>query len=1114
MTQTEASPPAPEEETSRPNAAADAAATATTEADAESQPEPQPWTPERVSEWNAYYDIYVMLAALLLAFVASAVRVDENNPLVWTHLKTGELTVQQGYPVVSDSFSYSETGTRWVNIPWLFQWSHAAIFRLVRDLVPPDPADPTANQASAEQLAIGVLIGITALVRLITAWILLKIRRPGPGLWWSAVCVALALGAVVGPTRNGGIAGPGMVAPSTWGMLLLAIEMLLLHRAYNEGRRGALYGLVPLFLVWVNLDDSFVVGLLILAAAAVGRVLDGSSAGTLVRRSATSLTDDWTDEKKPRSEIRPVSTSVGLVVLVLCVAVCLANPSTYRVFLTSMASLLSILGTKSGTFRPGEISYFGKQIQMHGDWYWFTGFYVVMVAIGLSSFLLNARRFAWSRFLPFAVIAVLWAILMGYRQEYAIVFAAVTAINGQEWYHDRFGTQGRLGFLPALWSTGGRLVTLGVLFFCVSAAITGWGRQPEEPRFGFSFDANDFAFEAAEYLARQQDIKGNILNTTTAQGDALIWKAYPARRTFIDSRNLFTNEKREALRLLRLAIRDDDADEWKPVLDRYDISAVMIDLAGASGAIETYKRLTQSPNWIPFYDDGRVVIFGRADAREPDLATFKNNRLVPELRAYRVVQSVPSADRPPTPTSWIDDFFKNRLAGRPQTHTNAAVRWLQGGMVVGDQPTLPDPARCLLAIREARTALAKNPDDWVAYRLLDAAYRFLAQAETALLSGIPLDRQNQGRVSALVPNIDVLTMRFKQRATALNYAILTTPPPKTPDARRELQALNMELFQLFLRAGYIDLARDRLQIVVDQIQPGDFPTPEAETQYRQQLEQLNQRVKQVEDNLVELQVERQAGPVEKAMAARNQGAPGLAIGELEEANRGNMSPLLVKPQLVDLFCFTGQPDRAVELLSTGASEDPNLGTEPGTSFMRQGQVYCLLGNYTTAAHLWQERAIPRLRFDRSLRALTMAQLLTRGELTHATNISLILPTLVSRQAHWEYELALCLLESGSPDRAAEYFTRALKLVPELSVRPIITYYLEKLGKPVPELPKKADLPQPRAGTTVDSLLRGPGPSPATSPLAAPNPTAASPAPAEPAKPKPGNAAVSGETKKK
>ncbi len=163
------------------------------------------------------------------------------------------------------------------------------------------------------------------------------------------------------------------------------------------------------------------------------------------------------------------------------------------------------------------------------------------------------------------------------------------------------------------------------------------------------------------------------------------------------------------------------------MLDRYGISAVMIDLAGAGGAIETYKRLNQSPNWIPFYDDGRVVIFGRADASEPDLATFKKNRLEPELQAYRVAKPVPSADRPPTPTSWIDDIFKNRLAGKPQTHSNAALRWLQGGNVDPDQPVRPDPARCILAIREARTATANNPDDFVAYRLLDAAYRLPAR---------------------------------------------------------------------------------------------------------------------------------------------------------------------------------------------------------------------------------------------------------------------------------------------------------------------------------------------------------------------------------------------------
>ncbi len=216
------------------------------------------------------------------------------------------------------------------------------------------------------------------------------------------------------------------------------------------------------------------------------------------------------------------------------------------------------------------------------------------------------------------------------------------------------------------------------------------------------------------------------------------------------------------------------------------------------------------------------------------------------------------------------------MLGRPQSHTNAAGRWLQGADVDVDQPGIPDPARCLLAIREARTALAKNPDDWLAYRLLEVAYRYLTLQETAILGGLPLTPENQDRISRLTPNIDILNTRFKQRVTALNYAIATTPPPKSPEARRELQNLNIELYNLYLQAGFLDLARDRLQLAIDSSDPSDFQ-PQQKAQYQQMLDQLNQRVKQIEEGMMDLQVERQAGPIEKAAYARGQGAPGLAI---------------------------------------------------------------------------------------------------------------------------------------------------------------------------------------------------------------------------------------------
>ena len=57
---------------------------------------------------------------------------------------------------------------------------------------------------------------------------------------------------------------------------------------------------------------------------------------------------------------------------------------------------------------------------------------------------------------------------------------AVLALNGQEWYHDTIGTEGRLGNGWAVWSTGGRLVTIALIFGAIFQATTGWGGQVGE----------------------------------------------------------------------------------------------------------------------------------------------------------------------------------------------------------------------------------------------------------------------------------------------------------------------------------------------------------------------------------------------------------------------------------------------------------------------------------------------------------------------------------------------------------------------------------------------------------------------------------------------------------
>ena len=1070
--------------------------------EAEAEPPPEPWTPERVSEWNAYYDVYVMAAALLLVFIVSCNYV--AGPRIFADLKAGQLIHAHSGPVLTDEFSYTEAGQRWVDVPWLFQWACAALYNFVYGLVPTDPTDPTANRGRADQIAIGTLVVLDALIRLATAWVLLKIRHRGPGLWWSAVCVTLAFGVVYHPLFGilmGGIAGVPTLGPATWGLFFMALELLIVFRAFGQGRGGSLWLLIPLFLLWANCDVSFLTGLVVLAAAVIGRALDGQSADWLVAAPPKAAGSAETNGEPAGAGPRPAPAATGFLVLGVCAAVCLVNPWTYRAYLAAVSPFLRLFQPATDFLAIDELSFFGSGIreqridgQILTEWYLLPAYYFILVFLGLASFLLNAARFSWSRFVPFAALAVLWGIMMRFGAEFAMVWAVVLALNGQEWYQSRFGTEGRLGRTWTVWSTGGRLVTLALLFLLVSKDITGWRNTTPGLRFGLGYDLDDFPFEAAEFLEKHNEIQGNILNTSMGQGDILIWKAFPKRKTYVDTRvSLFPRDRLEQWHKMRKALSEDDEPTWKPLLDEYGISVVMIEPVASS---RTYTALMTSPHWIPFYDDGRIVLFGRADAPASDLAFFKANRLDPEQIAYHKPHPVPAVEGPPSATSWIDEIFQNRTYNRTQRRNESAQRWLAGPGSGADMG-IPDPARCILAIQDARIALSRSPDDWIAFRVLDQAYKFLTLQEAALLAGIPLTAENQQRISTLSPSPELLLSRYRQRATVLNYAIQTTPPVRTKEARQALLSLNLELFQVYMAFNAGDLARDRLQAALDLAGSDDLVPPEVKAQLQQQHDQLQDAINKIQDQMEDMALESQAGPLEQGELARQRGAAGLAIAKFAEAERSGISLAAVKPRLIDLYCVTGQPDKALDLLSVGAVDDPNLGTEPGTAAYRQGLVHYLLGNYLSTASLWQERAIPRLRFDRSERVLGASRALTHGDAIPASNYFLALPGTLGQQATWEYDLAICQLEAGMPEEAAKHFTQALTLDPNLPVRPIAAYYLERMGKPVPP-------PSPREGATggkptttatpAESITKPVVPAPLPQPTPRPEPSATAPKP--------------------
>ena len=161
-------------------------------------------------------------------------------------------------------------------LPWLFQWSHAALYKLVVGFGPrqPDRPDGQSGQRRTNRRR-----NTRGLERAWCGW-----RRPGscsrsaiagPGLWWSAIFVTLALGVVYHPAYGimmGGIAGPGVRLALDLGLTALCLRDVRPVPGVFAGQRRGTLALDPDFLLWANIDESFLTGLVVLAAAAVGRL--------------------------------------------------------------------------------------------------------------------------------------------------------------------------------------------------------------------------------------------------------------------------------------------------------------------------------------------------------------------------------------------------------------------------------------------------------------------------------------------------------------------------------------------------------------------------------------------------------------------------------------------------------------------------------------------------------------------------------------------------------------------------------------------------------------------------------------------------------------------------
>lgn len=670
---------------------------------------------ERMGRELGRLDAVLVLIVLVLGFLVSSFAV--RNSDFWMHLGAGRLMARGQYQFGVDPFTYNGN-QYWVNHAWLF------------DLVLYGLAQAAGGPESG---ACGILlVGLKAVLVTGLIALMIGVRRRGQSMWIPVLCTGLAFLAMSARLA---------LQPTilSLGFLGATLAILLTPRhgrespsrtqSQSKGRSPlAVYWLLPVIcLVWVNLDEWFFLGPVIIALYLGGQALQQLLAP--IRAGE--------DAPEPR-----LVTTLGMVLLA-SLAACLVNPHHYRAFVLPAQFTFAWpadLVQNDRLFAPMYVKAFDPDYLQFGDNTNLAQLaYFPLLLLGVASFVLSFfhgwrwwRLFVWLGFAALAVVQTRNIPL------FAVVAGPIAAFNIQDFVAGKFGLGLPESRLWKTWSLGGRVLTLGLGLLLLLAAWPGWlhalpGEQRQARRVSWSIVADPSWKKSAEQLADWRKAgwiqeseetggrKARVFNYLPDLTNYAAWFCPPEQtvRCFYDYRFLaFTPEVTTDYLDLRRALapgRPGPATAKQvslpDLLRKYQIEYIWL-----SGSDITAKEVWQFlmrdwQRWRLVYTDGRSSVFrwndprhdtGDIDARPP--------RLDPGQLAFgpHAVQVPPRGTeqdlQPP-------DFWRRYLLGPPATplETDTSEQYLNYYSVVANSWPLPTMLTSEFASWTGPAALAAVP---------------------------------------------------------------------------------------------------------------------------------------------------------------------------------------------------------------------------------------------------------------------------------------------------------------------------------------------------------------------------------------------------------------------
>jgi hypothetical protein len=593
---------------------------------ADAEPTRQPLTSEGLKAEMARLDGGLVLLVLAFGFLLGSTVA--RNSDVWQHLATGRLIASGQYSFGSDPFAYTSAGHPWINHSWLSDLVGYKIWQ--------------ALGGSDSVIARGVLVGLKALLITVTAALMLCVRRRGQSLWLPVCCVALALYAM-SPRL--------LLQPAVISYLYLAATVYLLFRWREIAKEanpssGGLRNLVMLPIVtafWVNLDEWFLLGPLTVGLFLVGEIVQFFAA--------------------PEDRLRAQDLGALAFAGVAALGACLLSPYTVQ-GLTLPTDIWALFWARDLQGLPWFQQYFFTGIgreYLNSSSAWA---YVVLLGLGVASFVLVRSELRWWRLAVWTPFALLSALGMARTIPFfAVIAGPITALNLQDYAVKRFGlvpsVEGRL----KNWSLAGRLASL-----CIGVVLLGltWPGylhpSPDDPKrtrhVGWDVEIDQSLADAALHLhdLHQQGAVGadsHGFNFNPDIANCCAWFC-PEEKAFFDYRlqlfpDVLTTYIETCTALSKLNSDPKDSAFWQQVFSapEHRIDHVIIHHPNRIIALGVMGSLWQRPaEWTTLYVGGLAGIFGWDNPLEPAKASpFEGHRF--DVGELAFGKAIPAAERVP-----------------------------------------------------------------------------------------------------------------------------------------------------------------------------------------------------------------------------------------------------------------------------------------------------------------------------------------------------------------------------------------------------------------------------------------------------------------------------------